>query len=100
MTTYLYLIPTRSDIESLKVGDMVINPFGKMAEVVEIFARGNDRSDRAYVCYYTAHGDNNGRMSHSMVERELVRTVPLTFKHTSAELDRIEREMNAGREKA
>lgn len=96
MSTPIYLIPSRSDIESLKVGDMAINPFGKMMEAVDIYARGVDAKGRAWVLYYTAHGDQNGRISGSMTEGELVRTVPLTFRHTSAELDRIEREMNGG----
>lgn len=95
----IYLIPTRSQVESLHVGDMAINPFGKMAEVTEVFARGVDVKGRAYICYYTRTGTETGSMSNSMTEGELVRTVPLTFKYTSVELDRIERAMNTRKDR-
>jgi hypothetical protein len=50
------MIPSREDIESLKVGDLAPDCFGRMSEITEIFAQKDDITGRAFVCYYTAFG--------------------------------------------
>jgi hypothetical protein len=90
------MIPTREDIETLKVGDLAPDCFGRMNRVTEIFAQKDDINGRAFVCYYTAFG-TSGSCSHSMKEGELLRTVATSNAYTSAELDAIERKANQER---
>jgi len=90
----VYQIPTRETVDNLKVGDLVINCMGRLAEVTEITARGLDIHGKAYVCFYQKFGENS-TMSHSFKEGKLVRTVQLSGLHLAAELDQIEREMLA-----
>ena len=84
------IMPTREDIMDLRVGDKAMDCFGNMAEITSIFAgpRKNDKG-RYFVCFYTKFGDN-GEMSGSYVENEILRTVPLCQKYTSAEIDKME----------
>jgi hypothetical protein len=93
------MMPEKADCENLKVGDMAMDCFGATNEVVEIFGVGHcqhpERLDNAYVCYYTALGPNNGRISHSMEEGQIIRTLETISKFTSQELNRIEYEMRA-----
>ena len=86
------LVPTRDQVETLQVGDLAIDCFGEMRRVTGIFARGYDTNGRAYVCYYTEHGEGSS-ISHSMKEGQLVRTVATSRHYTSAELVVIERRM-------
>ena len=90
------MIPSREDIESLKVGDVSPDCFGRMSKVTEIFARKDDINGRAFVCYYTAFGAS-GSCSHRMKEGDLLRTVATSNAYTSAELDAIERKANQER---
>lgn len=91
-------MPSKEDVESLKVGDQAPDCFGKMARVTSIYHLGNDISDRRFVCYYAAMNEqdtaeNGCGCSMSMKEDELVRTVALTGIFTSAECDQLETEM-------
>jgi hypothetical protein len=86
-----YMMPTREDVQNLKVGDIAPYVFG-MDIVTSIYALDVDISGRAFVCYYVRQGDN-GTISASMKEGELVRTMRLCNAHTSAELDSIESAM-------
>jgi len=95
-SSLIILVPTREEVESLQVGNLALDAFGRMSEVTEIFGRGNDIKGRAYVCYYTRFGAN-GSCSTSMKEGELVRTVATSGRYTSAELDAIERQINQER---
>jgi hypothetical protein len=90
MNNEIMLIPTREQVEWLKEGDLALNCFGRMVPVVRIAYRGVDINGRAYVGFYTAFGQN-GTLSGSYKEGELVRTVPLCSRYTSHELDVIER---------
>jgi len=85
--------PTREDIYNLKVGDIAPNCFGE-AEVTEIYALRDDYKGRAFVCYYTKLSDTS-RISHSLREGEMVRSMNLCSGYTSAELEDLERQ--AGR---
>ncbi len=85
--------PTRAFIAGLQVGDKAPNAFGQWREVVEIFARREDISGRLFVCYYTDFGRFAGRLSGSLKENELHRSVPLTSRYTSAQLDVMEMTM-------
>lgn len=92
-----YHVPTRDEIKNLKPGDRAIDCFGRPAMVTSIFAQNDDIDGRAFVCYYTRWGQNS-ECSMSMKEGRIVRTVRLSCLHTSAELDQIEREINASRD--
>ena len=86
-------IPTRSDIENLKEGDMALNCFGRKAEVVgEVtFTEGNGK---LFVFYNTKMSENS-TCSMSMKEDELVRHVGASAKFNSHQLDLIEADMLA-----
>ena len=83
-------IPTRVDIETLKEGELAPDCFGKWMPVTRIFAKGTDQDGKSYVCFYTEFGPNSA-ISNSLKEGRINRTVPLTSKYTSHELDTIER---------
>jgi hypothetical protein len=87
--------PTREDIVNLKVGDLAIDAFGKMARVVGIHAQRDDIKGRAFVCYYTEHGFPGSTCSMSRKERKVTRTVALSIVYTSAEIDAIEKQLLA-----
>ena len=82
-------IPTRSEIQNLKVGDLALDCFGRMSEVVSIHAQKDDIHGKAFVCYYTAL-DSGATISHSEKQGKLTRTLPLCHQYTSRELDEIE----------
>lgn len=82
-------IPTRSEIEALKEGDLAPDCFGNWRLVTRIYARGGDINGKAYICYYTEFGPTSS-ISNSLKECELNRTVALTAKYTSRELNAIE----------
>jgi hypothetical protein len=82
-------IPTRSEIETIKESDQAPDCFGHWRRVNRIYARGNDLNGKAYVCYYTEFG-LGASISNSLKEGEINRTVALTAKYSSAELDDLE----------
>ncbi len=88
--------PSKEKIENLKVGDYALTPFGKLARVTEIYGRGIDSLGRTFVCYYTESGSVGSTISCSMTEGHVHRSCNLPF--TSAQIDKIEREMNAAGE--
>lgn len=85
-------IPTRTDIESLVVGDKAMDCFGKQNEVAKIEHKGFDINGKMFICYATwfSHATT---ISMSMKEDELVRHVGTSAKFTSHQLDDIEAEM-------
>jgi hypothetical protein len=85
----IILIPTRGQVEALQVGDLALDCFGKFNPVTDIYGRGTDIKGKRYVCFYTRL-DDHASISGSYKEGELVRTVPLCSKHTSAQLDQLE----------
>jgi len=88
-------IPTRSEIEDIRENDLAPDCFGNWKRVTRIFARGVDVNGRAYVCFYTEFGTTSS-ISNSLKEGELHRTVALTGKCTSHELDALEEEHRRG----
>jgi len=86
-------IPTRQDIDDLKVGDLALNCWGKLAVVAEICCRKDDIGGKRFVLYYTRTSDTS-TMSMSMKEGKLVRHANILC--TSAETDAIERSMLTG----
>jgi hypothetical protein len=88
-------IPTRAEIEALKEGDLAPDCFGNWRRIAKIYARGDDINGKAYVCYYTEFGPTSS-ISNSLKESELNRTVALTAKYTSHELDVLEKEYRYG----
>jgi len=96
MNNEIMLIPTREQIEALKVDDLALDCFGRWSRVARISRRGVDAKGRAYVIFYTDLGRYSW-ISGDYTEGVLVRTLPLSRKYTSAELDRIEQNCCAGR---
>lgn len=92
-----YYVPTRKEVEAVQVGSQAPDCFGRMAEVKEVFGRGDDINGKAYVCYYTYFGSNGGSISNSLKEDELLRSVEACRDRTSWELDEIERAIVASR---
>lgn len=91
-----YFMPTRAQIEDLKVGDIAFDGFGHKRKVTKITARGFDIKGKRYVCFYTEFGDYSS-MSQSYKENELLLTTQLCANHTSVELMEIQREMQINR---
>lgn len=88
-----YYMPTREEVEGLKVGDLAPDCFGRWRTVQSIHAQTDDMRGRAFVCYVTASPSGNGGTSNSLKEAELLRSLEVTRLHTSAECDRIEAAM-------
>lgn len=82
--------PTREHIVNLKVNDVVIDCFGTLKLINEIYGRGFDVNGKAYICFYTDFGGTS-KMSASYKEGEIVRHTRLTAKYTSAEIDNLEK---------
>ena len=88
-------IPTRAEIEVLKEGDLAPDCFGNWRRVTKVYSRGDDVNGKAYVCFYTEFGPG-ASISNSLKEGEINRTVALTGKYTSHELDILEKSLCAG----
>ncbi len=88
-------IPTRAEIEALKEGDKAPDCFGHLNKITRIYSWGDDLNGRAYVCYYTEFGPG-ASISNSLKETEINRTVALTGKYTSRELDELEERHREG----
>ncbi|NBR55088.1 MAG: hypothetical protein EBT82_03850 [Micrococcales bacterium] len=85
--------PSRKYVESLKVGDPALDPFGKIGRVESVFHVGTSLKDgRRFVCV-TIEGGVLSSCTHSFKEGELVRSVHLTGLYTSAEADKLESEL-------
>ncbi len=82
-------IPTLHDIESLKVGDMAMDCFGKTNEVIRIEHKGKDINGKLFVCYHT-YFSHATTISMSMKEDELVRHVGTSKYFNSWQLDDID----------
>ena len=82
--------PSRSYIEQVRVGSLVPNCFGKLAEVTEIYARKDDIHGKLFVCFYTKMSEG-ATVSGSLKEGELFRSVATSYWGTSAQLDEIEK---------
>ena len=62
---------TKSNVEDLKIGDEVLNHFGKLAKVTEITFHGIDIKGHAFVGFYQEFGFY-GSMSNSITEGERI----------------------------
>ncbi len=87
-------IPTLHDIESLSVGDMAMDCFGNMRQVVEVNFRGVDIRGKAYVGFKVEFGPHS-TVTQSYKENELVRHVGTSKYFNSWQLDDIEVDMLA-----
>jgi len=74
-----FFVPTREQVESLKVGDLALGCFGE-SRVTRIFGAGDDIKGRAYVCFYVENGPGS-EISGSYKEGELVATMALCAKY-------------------
>jgi hypothetical protein len=89
MSEPVVLIPTREQVQSLKVGDLALSYWGTWVQVTRIFGQGDDTKGHAYVCFVTESGPTSGS-TNSYKEGELVRTAALCQKYSDAELDGME----------
>jgi hypothetical protein len=62
-------VPTRQDIDGLKVGDVAPFVFGE-SPVTEIYARNTDANGKRFVCFYVNFGPNS-QMSSEMKEDQM-----------------------------
>jgi hypothetical protein len=81
--------PSRKYVESLKVGDLAVNPYGRLSKVVKITFRGDDTNGRAYVGVELENGEFS-TITNSYKQGELVRTLALSAQFTSTQCDEIE----------
>jgi hypothetical protein len=89
----LIFMPDRAYIERLAVGDLARNCFGSLDRIVEITFRGEDSDGHMYVGYYTRFG-RDGRVSHSIKQDRIDRTIALTNRYSAADIDALERLTN------
>lgn len=82
--------PTKEDILGVFVGGFAPNCFGRCAVVSRITARQQDMNGKWFVCYYTK--TENGEMSCSLKQDEILRSVSLCNAFTSAAIDDAERQ--------
>ena len=87
--------PSRKYVESLKVGDLALNPYGQLSKVVKIAYRGEtvkigrQEGGKAYVGVELENGEYS-TITSSYKEGSLVRTLALTSQYDSAGCDSIE----------
>lgn len=84
-TAGFYCVPTKHDIENLRIGDTVPNCFGRLGEINEIYARGKSINGKAYICFYVTWHGKDSQISQSFTENVLPITVPLTYKYGRTE---------------
>jgi hypothetical protein len=58
---------TREYIESLRLGDLAPDPFGKLSKITKIYARREDINGKLFICYYTEFSPNS-QISNSLKE--------------------------------
>ena len=87
--------PSRKYIENLTVGDLALNPYGRLSKVVNITYRGDTikfgrhEGGKAYVGVELENGEHS-TITNSYREGELVATLALSAQFTSAQCDEIE----------
>ena len=96
MTPHQPFIPTREFIQNIKVGEVAPDFAGDLQEVVRIICRREDIEGKLFILYETVLGPTS-TVSCSLKEGRLHRTVMLTTKYTSVQLDRMERELRMER---
>ena len=82
--------PTRAEVQGLEVGDLALACWGTWQTVTRIYAAGFTPDGLAYALFYT-RTDTGSEISCDYTEGRICRTVPLCNRHTSADLDRMER---------
>lgn len=85
-----YFIPDDAWITSLKAGDLAPDCWGEMKEIIEIYARDYDLNGKLFVCLDLRFGPTS-TISNSFKVGELHRSRKITSRHSSHELDQIER---------
>lgn len=86
-------IPTKQDIDNLKIGDRAPTCFDYDGIVKEIIYRGIDINGKAYIGYYAEWSLTDSRISMSLKENELVIPVKLCGMFTANKLKQIESDL-------
>ena len=81
-------------IRNLQEGDLAPDAFGNMRRVTSITYRGEDPNGKAYVGYYTEYGPTS-QISNSIKEGEVLRTVAITNRMKSHEVDGLDHALNS-----
>ena len=89
------LVPDAAQVAALSVGDLAIDCFGKLREVVEINYRGTDLNGKTFVGYSTEFGPHSS-ITASMKDGEIVATAALTGQYKSVEIWEAQRRINNG----
>lgn len=93
------IIPSKEDVINLSVGDYVLDTWGRnQAKVVDIYGYGLTPDGKEWVCFHQQFGPHS-TISNDRVEDRLQRTVALTCRFTSHQLDDLEAEMLANGER-
>jgi hypothetical protein len=98
MTYTHFWMPSAEDIDAIANGTetKIVDTFGNVAEIVNVFASGIDTHGKKYVCFYTARGAG-ASMSDSIKEGKLHRRAEHSSRFTSRELDAIESQLTPGK---
>lgn len=91
-------IPTLHDVESLEVGDMAMDCFGNMRQVVDISFQGRTSDGKSFVHFRVEFGPHS-TITQSYKEDELVRHVGTSKYFNGWQLDDIEADMLAKSER-
>lgn len=84
----VFFIPDVKYIETLNIGDLTLDRFGRISEVTEIVFR-----NYAQVRFLTAYGYNGSRVSHELTANRLARTTPFLTTYGPVELNTLEYEL-------
>lgn len=83
-----WFIPDRSYIETLDVGDLTLDNFGRVSKVTDISYR-----DETCVKFFTSYGYNGAKVNGNLEAERLTRTIPLHTIYNYVELNNLEYEL-------
>ena len=76
--------PTKKYVETLGVGNLALDPYGRLSKVVSVDYKGQDIHGKSYVGVSLYQGKSS-TISHSFKEGELVLTTALTARYNNQE---------------
>lgn len=85
-------IPTAEYIEALSAGDLVLDSFGDLSEVIQIVHRPLMKDGLRFVTFYTSFSERNAILPGTLVEGRMVITSVLQAEFDREALNEIEYE--------